>query len=90
MEQVQTSFLRSHPEQIVAQGEEIYARKFKKDYEQRYHGKFVVIDIATEKAYVGDFSGDALKSAMKDSPHGIFHLIRIGFRAAHKMRGYGH
>ena len=90
MEQAQTAFLRSHPEHIVALGSEIYARKFKKDYEQRFYGKFAVIDITTEKAYIGDFSGDAVQSALKDSPHGIFHLIRIGFRAAHKMRGYGH
>jgi hypothetical protein len=89
-QQERTVFLRSHPEQIASQGEEIYARKYKQDYEKRYYGKFVVIDITTEKAYTGDFSGDALKSAMRDSPRGIFHLIRIGFRAAHKMRGYGH
>jgi len=82
--------LREHPERIVAQAEEIYARKFQKDFESRYRGKFAVIDIATEKAYLGDFSGDAMQAALNDSPKGLFHLIRIGFRAAHKLRGYGH
>lgn len=86
MEHVQTSFLRSHPEQIVAEAEAIYARKFQKDYERHYHGKFAVIDITTEKAYLSDFSGDALQAALRDSPKGLFHLIRIGFRAAHKIR----
>jgi hypothetical protein len=90
MEQNQAIFLRSHPEHLVAQAEEIYARKFQKDYERRYRGKFAVIDITTEKAYLGDFSGDALQAALLDSPKGLFHLIRIGFRAAHKLRGYGH
>ncbi|MFI5201878.1 MAG: hypothetical protein ACHQNE_05795 [Candidatus Kapaibacterium sp.] len=90
MEQQRTALMHSHPEQIVARAEEIYARKFKKEFENKHRGKFAVIDITTEKAYLGDFSGDALQSALKDSPHGIFHLIRIGSRAAHKMRGYGH
>jgi hypothetical protein len=89
MENDRTAYLLSHGQTIVKRGEEIYSQKYKKDYESRYFGKFAAIDINTEKAYISDFSGDAIASALHDSPHGIFHLIRIGFRAAHKLRGHG-
>ena len=89
MENDRTAYLLSHQDSIVSRGEEIYARKYKADYEPLYRGKFVAIDIDTEKAYINDFSGGAIMAALHDSPQGIFHLIRIGFRAAHKLRGHG-
>jgi hypothetical protein len=90
MEQTQTAMLRSQPDVIVARAEEIYVRKFKTDFEQRFRGKFVVIDITSERAYPGEYPEDAVQSAMNASPHGVFHLIRVGSRAAHTLRGYGH
>jgi hypothetical protein len=88
MENDRTAYLLSHEESIVKRGEEIYARKYKKDYENRYYGKFAAIDIDTEKAYVSDFSGDAIAAGLRDSPQGFFYLVRVGFRAAHKLRGH--
>lgn len=89
MENDRTAYLLGHQDSIVKRGEEIYARKYKSDYEALYRGKFVAINIDTEKAYINDFSGGAIAAALRDSPKGIFHLIRIGFRAAHKLRGHG-
>jgi hypothetical protein len=88
MENDRTAYLLSHQDSIIRRGEEIYARKYKSDYEPLYRGKFVAINIDTEKAYISDFSGDAIIAALHDSPEGFFHLIRIGFRAAHKLRGH--
>jgi hypothetical protein len=89
MESDRTAYLLSHQETIVRRGEEIYARKYKKDYEERFFGKFAAIDIDNEKAYISDFSGDAIAAGLKDSPDDFFYLIRVGFRAAHKLRGHG-
>jgi len=89
MENDRTAYLLTHQDSIVSRGEEIYARKYKNDFESRYRGKFVAIDIDTEKAYISDFSGDAIAAGLKDSPDDFFYLIRVGFRAAHKLRGHG-
>jgi hypothetical protein len=72
----------SNPKALAEKGEEIYARRYKERYEREQIGKFVAIDVVTEKAYVESFPEEALFAAKKDNPHGLFHLIRIGFPAA--------
>jgi hypothetical protein len=78
----------SRPREMAERGEEIYARKYKAEYEKKYFGKFLVIDLKSEKAYVGDSDINAYKAASQEAPDSLFYLIRIGFRAAHKMSGH--
>lgn len=74
--------------QILAQkGEDIYNTQFKKEYEEKYHGKFVAIDISTEKAFLADTPEDALLKAQKDNPNGFYHLLKVGSTGVYRL-GY--
>ncbi len=77
----------TNPKVLAEVGERIYRERYQRDYEEKYRGKFVAINVETEKTYIGDTPEEAFQSARKDSPEGLFHLIRIGytgvFRAGH-------
>jgi hypothetical protein len=75
----------SDPKAIAEAGEAIYRDMYQKDYEQNQRGKFVAININTKAATLGDTAGDALLKAKKADPHGIFHLIRVGFTGAFQL-----
>ena len=81
------------PTSIVQQAEEIYQRRYQREYEQNHNGRFLAIDIKTEEAYLGDNSGEALSAARDAAPNGVFHLMRVGQPAAfkssrHRADGY--
>jgi hypothetical protein len=75
------------PQVLAQKGEEIYDKKFKKEYEQKYQGKFVAIDIGTEQAFLADTPEDALLKAQKESPNGFYHLIKVGSTGVYRV-GY--
>ena len=81
---------------VAARGEEIYAERYRAEFERDYLGQFAAIDITTTEAYRGLTPEEALNRARERSPEGIFHLIRIGepgaFRVSytsHTARRYG-
>ena len=71
-------------DRIAQQGAKIYEEKYKTEYEERYPGQYVAIDLSTGEAYVGVRSADALQKAREEAPQGIFHLIQVGATAAFK------
>ncbi len=73
------------PNAVAKRGQEIYREKYQSEYETRYHGKFVVIDIATGEASVADSSEEAFEDARQKSPQGVFYLLRVGFPAAYRV-----
>jgi hypothetical protein len=79
--------LRSRPKEtgvptnlnaIVERGERIYNEKYREEYEAKHLGKFVAIDVTTERAYLSDTPETALQEGRTQNPSGVFHLIRIG------------
>ena len=58
---------------------EIYERKYKEDFEKRHKGKFAVIDVHSEEAYVHESSAGAYQEARSAAPLGLFCLLRVGF-----------
>jgi hypothetical protein len=76
--------------EIARRGTEIYERLYRRDYESKWRGRFVAIDIASEKAFVADYSEEAMAKARKSSPRGLFYLIRIGSRSAFKSSRRAH
>jgi len=76
--------------EITSKGQEIYERKYRAEFEQRYRGRFAAIDLASENAYLGDFPEEALRDAKAAAPEGIFFLIRIGSSGAFKMSRRSH
>jgi len=74
----------TNPKQIAEKGEEIY-KKYQAAYEQEHPGKYVAIDVKTEKLYVADTAVEALKTARADNALGIFHLVRVGAAGAFRV-----
>ena len=75
---------RSSPERIAIRASEIYedlGAEIKRDNT----GKFMVVDVKTKHYFISEFSDEAFRLAREGSPHGIFHLIRIGARSAFKV-----
>lgn len=75
------------PQVLAQKGEDIYNKKFRKEYEEKYQGKFVAIDISTENAILADTPEDALLKAQKESPDGFYHLLKVGSTGVYRI-GY--
>jgi len=69
-------------EEIAKRGEEIYQRKFQKQYEPSCNGKFFAIEIESEEGFLGDISVEAVEKAKEKYPQKIFYIKKIGFPAA--------
>ena len=75
------------PKQLAEKGEAIYRSKYKQEYEQKFAGKFVAIDLTTEKAFVADTPERAVELLQKENPKSYFHLVRVGSAGVFKV-GY--
>src|ERR1700676_380701 len=73
------------PKQISERGEEIYNRLYKSEYEQKYGGQYVAININDESSTLAATASEALAEAKKKNPHGFFHLIRVGHPSAFQV-----
>jgi hypothetical protein len=80
------------PQEIAEKGEEIYKRAHQARLEASDRGKFVAVDVATEKAYVGLTPAAAYEAARRDNAVGPFHLIKVGdigaFRVSYSEDGH--
>lgn len=74
-----------NPKLIAERGEKIYNDKYRERYEKKHLGQFVVIEIASEKAYVADTPETALTEARKANPAGVFYLIKVGAPGAFRL-----
>ena len=79
----------SDPGKLAEAAEEVYRTKYKNQYEETHFGQYLVIDIKTNDAYVGEYPEGALQTARESAPYGIFHLIRIGAPGAFKVNHVG-
>lgn len=75
----------TNPSQIAEAAEDIYEAEYRKEYEQSHNGEFVVIDVTNRHAYLGTHAEDALRTARRESPHGLFHLMRVGALGAFRV-----
>ena len=75
------------PSSTAKQGEQIYDEKYRIDFEKRHPGRFVAIDVDSQRAHVGDSPVEVLEKARKENPKGVFHLIRVGSPGVYRM-GY--
>lgn len=73
------------PREIARAGRRVYQRH-RADFERRYPGKYVLIDIGTQKVYVGDSPEAAYRQATAERRKGPYHLVRVGERAAFRSR----
>jgi hypothetical protein len=67
---------------IASRGEAIYQERYQIEFEKSQNDKFVAININTGGATVADTGEDAIRIALEGDPNGLFHLIRVGHKAA--------
>jgi hypothetical protein len=67
---------------MAKRGEAIYDEKYRAELEQKAHGKFLAINVATGDAALADSGEEALRAALEKDPAGFFHLVRVGHQAA--------
>lgn len=71
-------------QRIAEEGAKIYDR-IKVNYDPKEKGKFLAIDIDSEKEYLGNTSAEALELARQHHPNKVFYVIKIGFDVAETM-----
>ena len=71
-------------QRIAEEGARIY-KQIKTDYDPKEKGKFLAIDVDSEKVYLGVTSAEALELARKNHPNKVFYVIKIGFDVAETM-----
>jgi hypothetical protein len=79
--------VNGNPKQLAEKGEAIYRQKYKEEYERLYPGKFLAIDLNTEKAFVADTPERAVELLQKENPRSFFHLVKVGSPGVFKV-GY--
>ena len=74
-------------EEIARLGREIYERDIRTEVEHNHDGRFLVVDITTGHYEIADDELAAFERAEEKNPDGVFFLLRVGRRAAHRLGG---
>ena len=72
----------TNPQEIADAGERIYNERYKAEFELKYRGKFVAIDVASGKYFLAGQPEEAVMNGRKQLPTALFHLIRVGSSGA--------
>lgn len=62
---------------LLTQPSGLYQDLYQDEYETKFCGQYVVIEVLTKRAYVSETAAGALLKAKTDDPNGLFHLIEI-------------
>ncbi len=73
------------PEIFARKAEAIYARRYRDEFESKYHGKIVAIEVQSGDAFVGKTELDAIDKARKKYPDRLFFFLRVGYKAAQRI-----
>jgi len=60
--------------------------KIRGELETQHHGDYVMIEVDSGGYFVGKTPQEALRRARVVQPDKAFYLIRIGYKAAHKLK----
>lgn len=67
-------------QKLADEGSKVY-EKIKSQYEPKYTGKFLAIEVESKKAYMGKDGAEALVLARENHPDKVFYLVKIGYAA---------
>jgi len=60
--------------------------EIKEELEAKHHGEYVVIEVDSGDYFVGKTAEEAFQQAEEVHPDKAFCLIRVGYKAAHKLK----
>jgi hypothetical protein len=61
-------------------------QEIKQELEPKHHGAYVMIEVDSGDYFIGETPEEALRQARMLHPNKAFYLIRIGYKAAHKLK----
>lgn len=77
---------RSRAEEVARRGREIYERDIRSEgFDREHHGEFLVVDVTTGEYELDPDEAEAFDRAEGKNPGGLFYLMRVGYRAAHRI-----
>jgi hypothetical protein len=85
LEQLKRQRTPHSTEELVRLGEARY-KEISTDLEAPHHGDFVMIEVDTGDYFIGSTPQAALDGAQSAYPGKVFYLMRIGYKAAHKLK----
>ena len=68
-------------QKIVREGQKIY-EKIKSNYDPKYTGQFLAIDIDSSEVFLSNDGALAVEKAKEKYPEKVFYLIKIGYESA--------
>lgn len=71
-------------QKIAEAGMKIYGQ-IKVEYDPKEKGKFLAIEVDSQKAYLGTTSAEALELARQSHPQKVFYVVKIGYDVAETM-----
>ncbi len=71
-------------EEIAQKGIALY-ETVRSQYEIDHKGKFLAIEVDSQKKYLGDSTAEALEKARAENPEKLFYLVKIGFSSAETL-----
>jgi hypothetical protein len=74
------------PREIADAGEKIYKEKYQADFEARYQGQVVAIDITTQRALVARSMREVSEHARKTRHGSLFYFLKVGAPAVFNRR----
>lgn len=74
---------------LVERGQHAYDQQLKNLLEPKYTGHYVAIEPESGRYFLADTGTAALLAARAEMPDTLFYLVRVGYRAADTIRGYG-
>lgn len=76
-------------EAISRRGREIYERDIRsEEFDREHDGKFLVVDTTTGNYTVSKDDDEAFNLVEEQNPEGLFHLMRVGKKAAHRIGSF--
>lgn len=74
-------------EEIARRGREIYDRDIRsEEFDGEHDGEFLVVDTTTGDYAVDGDGDEAFDRIEENNPDGLFYLMRVGRKAAHRLR----
>ena len=72
--------------ELGERGERIYRERYQSDFESRYRGQVVAIDVNSERAFVAPTMTEAGNRGRAACPRGFFCFLRVGAPAVLRFR----
>jgi len=73
------------PEEIVRRGQDYYDRFLRDKREPEHRGEFLMLNIETGEYEMDKNERLAFERARTRWPSGVLYILRVGYRAAHRL-----